>query len=234
MVQRTPTIAAFAFLAVACSKKNPDDVDASALASALASAMASASAAPTADPPKPNPPADADKSCTPTPTKLHLEKDQIIVDYNVKNTGSQPWHYCHVNGFGYDKSGKLVARAGLSDNVSLAPGASHDVTLHFTKADDGKELDLATAQSLSYELLPGRVIWDAKSEWENKNGGFDHKAAPGPTISFGKDGAPVGGAKAGAAAAASGAAAKPGTTAAVAAKPSAAAAPAKPATPGQK
>jgi hypothetical protein len=213
MIQRTSTILAFAVLAAACTKKDAGGAD------AAASASASASSAPTAEAPKPNPPADADKSCTPTPTKIEADKEGIAIDYTVKNTGAEPWHYCHVNAFGYDKSGKLVARGMLSDNISLAPGAGHDTSLHVTKADDGKPLDMATALTLSYELLPGRIIWDDKSEWENKNGGFDHKAATGPTVTFNKDGSVVGGAKT----AASASAAKPATTAAA----KASAAPAK-------
>lgn len=204
---RTCSVVALALLATGCPKKDGAGAD------AAASASASASAAPTAEAAKPNPPADADKSCTPTPTKIEQDKEGIAIDYNVKNTGTQPWHYCHVNAFGYDKSGKLVARGMLSDNISLAPGAGHDTSLHVTNADNGKPLDMATALTLSYELLPGRIIWDDKSEWENKNGGFDHKAANGPTISFNKDGSPVGGAAKGAASAAA-SAGKPATTAA--------------------
>ncbi len=143
-------------------------------------ASASGASTPTADAPKPPAPADAAKSCTATPLKLVDSGGEEVLQYTLKNTGTHPWHYCNVYGWAYDKSGAVIGRGGISENVSLAPGAQQTSSIRIKDAKD-KVLDAATGGAALYELQASTVYFDDKSEWEDKTADLYGRKKPAGT-----------------------------------------------------
>ena len=135
---------------------------------------------PAADAPKPPAPADAAKSCTATPLKIVDSGGEEVLQYTLKNTGTHPWHYCNVYGWAFDKSGAVIGRGGISENVSLAPGAQQTSSIRIKDAKD-KVLDAATGASALYELQASTVYFDDKSEWEDKTADLYGRKKPAGT-----------------------------------------------------
>ena len=165
-----------------CSKSGDASMDG-------AVAATSGGATPAADAPKPPPPADAAHSCTATPLKLADSGGEQVLQYTLKNTGTHPWHYCNVYGWAYDKSGAVIGRGGISENVPLAPGASQTSSIRIKDAHD-KVLDAATLNSATYELQASTVYFDDKAEWEDKTADlYGRKKPAGTPVSLSGGGA---------------------------------------------
>ncbi len=148
------------------------------------SAASSANSTPTADAPKPPAPADAAKSCSATPIKIVESGGEQVLQYTLKNTGTHPWHYCNVFGWAYDKNHNLLGFGGISENISLAPGASQTSSIRIKDTKD-KVLDAATGSSALYEMQASTVYFDDKSEWQDKSDFYNRKKPVGTPVALG-------------------------------------------------
>jgi hypothetical protein len=167
-----------------CSKSGDASMD-----GAAGAGSSSASTDTTADAPKPPAPADAAKSCTATPVKIVESGAEHVLQYTLKNTGTHPWHYCNVYGWAYDKSGNVLGLGGISENISLAPGASQTSTIRIKDMKD-KTLDAAVLNSAVYELQASTVYFDDKSEWQDKTADlYGRKKPAGTPVALGGGGA---------------------------------------------